>query len=207
MATYQLKHTGQEIDAAVDWVKNSSSTAENKIGEHTLEIDMLNDAIGNPGWFSENNTTVAEQLGNHSNLLQAHAQMLNNYQRYDMGLTGLSNTADQTQGSGIVFWKSGFFVFLEINAITNSYVPQGAYVSFPETLPKQVEPTWNVFMMNAYPDSSHQSMWLAERKLFLYGMTPGQSIYYSAMYIAKDNMPFYDSNNQLITDYKRPDEE
>ena len=34
MATYQLKHTGQEIDAAVDWVKNSSSTAENKIDQH-----------------------------------------------------------------------------------------------------------------------------------------------------------------------------
>ena len=215
MATYQLKHTGQEIDAAVDWLKNSSSTAENKIDQHTLQIAAINEAIGTPDWFSENNTSVTEQFGNHSNLLTKHGNALNglgglnNFQVYDLTTPELLSSSREVDKPSMRFWKSGHFVYVEINCYysTNSSAA-GGVINFQTKLLPQLIPVWNVFMLNAQgtaSDKIHENIYFDEQgNIYGWGFNQAQvqdprSVWCTAMYLTANLVPLRDENGNIIT--------
>lgn len=211
MATYQLNHTGQEIDAAVDWVKNSQSTVENKIDQHGLEIAAVNQAIGNPNWFSENNTTITEQLGNHSTLLTKHGNALNglsglnNLQAYDLGTPELLSNNGQANQPSMRFWKSGHFVYVEINGYYNTNTSAaGGTVNFQAKLPPQLIPVWNVFMLNAAQNTNaaiHETIYFDEQgNISGQGFTQASgAIWCTAMYLTANLIPLQDENGTFIT--------
>lgn len=216
MATYQLGHTGQEIDTAVDWVKNSSSTTENKINQHTLQIAAVNEAIGNPEWFSENNTSITEQLGNHYNSLTAHNKVLNGvdglnkWEIYDLTIPEFTNSEKAANTPCLRFWKAGLFVYVEWNgwqADNNSVFSGTGTGTFTTKLPKTLWPVWNVFLLNTYP--STQAMvrenlnFDQQGNIYGWGFTQattneGRSLWGTAMYLAQYSSGIWNENGQLI---------
>lgn len=202
MATYQLNHTGQEIDAAVDWVKNSQSTVEDQIHQNGLGITLLEADIG----------TINNQLENHSALLTKHGNALNglsglnNLQTYDLKTPELLNSSGQADQPSIRFWKSGHFVYVEINGYYNTNTSAvGGTVNFQAKLPPQLIPVWNVFMLNAAQNITnaaiHETIYFDEQgNISGQGFTQASgAIWCTAMYLTANLIPLQDENGTFIT--------
>lgn len=201
MATYQLNHTGQEIDAAVNWVKNSQSTVEDQIHQNALGITLLEADIG----------TINNQLGNHSTLLTKHGNALNglgglnNLQAYDLKTPELLNTNGQADQPSMRFWKSGHFVYVEINGYYNTNTSaEGGTVNFQAKLPPQLIPVWNVFMLNTVQNTNaaiHETIYFDEQgNISGKGFTQASgAIWCTAMYLTANLIPLQDENGNFIT--------